>query len=187
MSHRISENAERISALINRMLALSQVNSQTVIERKDQVEALLIANQAVENSRIECATHITFSLQVEENAGNISLLTNLEQAVLALTQLLDNALKFTQEGSVTLTIASAQREEKPMVTFTVQDTGIGIPANEADRIFNEFVQLNDFVDGTGIGLTIALHIAQLLGGDIILDTTCTKGARFIMYLPQTTL
>ena len=187
MSHRISENAERISALVNRMLALSEVNSQTVIECKDQVDALQIANQAVENSKIECATHITFSLQVEENAGDISLLTNLEQAVLALTQLLDNALKFTQEGSVTLTIASAQREEKPMVTFTVQDTGIGIPANEANRIFNEFVQLNDFVDGTGIGLTIALHIAQLLGGDIILDTTCTKGARFIMYLPQTTL
>jgi signal transduction histidine kinase len=187
ISRRISENAERISTLVNRMLALSEVNSQTIIECKDQVDVLKIANQAVENARIEEATHITFSLQVEENAGNISLLTNLEQAVLALTQLLDNAQKFTKEGSVTLTIAATQHNDKPMVSFTVLDTGIGIPVYEADRVFNEFVQLNDFVDGTGIGLTIARNIARLLGGDIVLDTTCKKGARFIMYLPQTTL
>lgn len=187
ISRRISENAERISTLVNRMLALSEVNSQTIIECKDQVDPLQIANQAVENARIEEATHITFSLQVEENAGNISLLTNLEQAVLALTQLLDNAQKFTKEGSVTLTIAATQHNDKPMVSFTVQDTGIGIPVYEADRVFHEFVQLNDFVDGTGIGLTIARNIARLLGGDIVLDTTCKKGARFIMYLPQTTL
>ena len=88
---------------------------------------------------------------------------------------------------MTLTIAATQHNDKPMVSFTVLDTGIGIPVYEADRVFNEFVQLNDFVDGTGIGLTIARNIARLLGGDIELDTTCKKGARFIMYLPQTTL
>lgn len=67
--------------------------------------------------------------------------------------------------------------------FEVEDTGIGIPAHEAERIFEEFVQLNSFYDGTGIGLTVARSIARRLGGDVLLDTTYTEGARFVMTLP----
>jgi signal transduction histidine kinase len=64
----------------------------------------------------------------------------------------------------------------------VEDTGIGIPAVEAERIFDEFVQLNEYYDGTGIGLTVARSLARRLGGDIKLDTTYTSGARFVMTL-----
>ena len=67
--------------------------------------------------------------------------------------------------------------------FTVEDTGIGIPAEEAEHIFEEFVQLNVYYDGTGIGLTVARSLARRLGGDVVLDTQYTGGARFIMTLP----
>ena len=58
----------------------------------------------------------------------------------------------------------------------------GIPAKEAERIFDEFVQLDDYYDGTGIGLTVARSLARRLGGDVLLDTSYTDGARFVMTL-----
>ncbi|QVJ81606.1 sensor histidine kinase [Xylanibacter ruminicola] len=69
------------------------------------------------------------------------------------------------------------------IQFIVEDTGIGIPAAEAERIFDEFVQLNEYYDGTGIGLTVARSLARRLGGDVVLDTTYTAGARFVFTLP----
>jgi signal transduction histidine kinase len=70
------------------------------------------------------------------------------------------------------------------LAFVVEDNGIGVPAEEAERIFDEFVQLDDYYDGTGIGLTVARSIARRLGGDVTLDTTYgQQGARFIYTLP----
>ena len=70
------------------------------------------------------------------------------------------------------------------MSFTVEDTGIGIPQEESEHIFEEFVQLDHFYDGTGIGLTVARSIARRLGGDVALDTSYTDGARFVMTLPR---
>jgi signal transduction histidine kinase len=69
------------------------------------------------------------------------------------------------------------------VQFIVEDTGIGIPASEAEHIFEEFVQLNEYVEGTSIGLTVARSLCRRLGGDVVLDTAYTAGARFVMTLP----
>ena len=68
--------------------------------------------------------------------------------------------------------------------FIVEDTGIGVPPEEAEHIFDEFVQLDEYYDGTGIGLTVARSLARRLGGDVRLDTTYTSGARFVMTLPR---
>ena len=70
-----------------------------------------------------------------------------------------------------------------LVRFVVEDTGIGIPPENAERIFEEFVQLNDFCDGTGIGLTVARSLARRMGGDVQLDSSYTGGARFFLTLP----
>ena len=66
----------------------------------------------------------------------------------------------------------------------VEDNGIGIPLEEAEHIFDEFVQLDEYYEGTGIGLTVARSLARRMNGDIILDTTYTPGARFIFSLPK---
>ena len=67
--------------------------------------------------------------------------------------------------------------------FVVEDTGIGVPPSEAEHIFDEFVQLDDYYDGMGIGLTVARGIVRRLGGDIVLDLGYQGGARFVMTLP----
>ena len=108
----------------------------------------------------------------------IHLRTNKLYAVRALSQLLENAAKFTQEGSITLSMTYTDDK----VRFTVEDTGVGIPADQTARIFDEFVQLDAFAEGTGIGLTVARSIAQRMGGDLWLDTDYTRGARFVFEL-----
>jgi signal transduction histidine kinase len=91
---------------------------------------------------------------------------------------LENAAKFTHQGSITLSMTSTDDK----VRFTVEDTGIGIPADQTEHIFEEFVQLDTFTDGTGIGLTVARSVARRMGGDLWLDTDYKEGARFVLEL-----
>ena len=182
INQRITENTDRITCLVNKMLELSEANSQTVIDRDEEVLAMHIAAQAAEESRVSSANHIDFTLTADEDVKELTLHTNLRNAVRALVLLLDNAQKFTKEGAVTLHV-TRQVDPLPQLVFVVEDTGIGIPQEEAERVFEEFVQLDEFYDGTGIGLTVARSIARRLGGDVVLDTCYDRGARFVFTLP----
>ncbi|MBR4898193.1 MAG: hypothetical protein IKZ48_05355 [Prevotella sp.] len=191
VNQKISENTNRITGLVNKMLELSDVSSRTVIERTDTVPALQIAAQAVSDSNITGLPGVKFDLQVDSSVEPTMLTTNLLQATRALVLLLDNAQKFLTKpneqevngdrGSVVL--RATMNAESTAAEFIVEDTGIGVPIDEAERIFDEFVQLDDYYEGTGIGLTVARSIARRLGGDIVLDTNYTGGARFVMSLP----
>jgi signal transduction histidine kinase len=175
---RISENTERITELVNKILELSDASSQTSIERTNKVSAMEIAAGAANDSCIFTDQHIQFILN-DDGTGDVVLQTNQHYAVRALVLLLNNAKKFTSQGEVRLYF----RQQPSAMAFIVEDTGIGVPADQAEHIFEEFVQLDDYYEGVGIGLTVARSIARRLGGDITLDTTYTGGARFIMTLP----
>lgn len=187
INNQISDNTNRITGLVNKMLELSDATSKAVIEKNDDVPAIQIAAQAAEDSGINNAQHVTFDLQITPEAETTMLHTNLSQATRALVLLLDNAIKFLSkpntevtEGTVRLIVS--QKDQQAL--FTIEDTGIGVPNDEAEHIFEEFVQLDDYYDGTGIGLTVARSIARRLGGDITLDTTYSPGARFVFTLPS---
>ena len=175
MSVQIIDNAERITGLVNKMLALAEINSSVVLERDDHTSAAVIAQEAIKAAGINKASHVQFKLVKLVGAEQI-FDTHLRSAVLALQQLLDNAKKFTEQGQVTLQISNHEGQ----AYFVVEDTGTSIPVYQAERIFDEFVQLDEYSDGTGIGLSIARSLARRLGGDIVLDTTYTGGARFVM-------
>ena len=179
LNEKIVENTNRIAELVNKMLELSDVNSKKVIERNDYVHALQLGTEAVNVIIVNEKNKIPVDLKWGEGAEELSLQTNEQAATRALVLLLDNAERYTKEGSITLTIE--QKGDK--VQFVVEDTGIGIPASEAEHIFDEFVQLNEYDMGTGIGLTVARSICRRMGGDIVLDTSYTGGARFVMILP----
>jgi signal transduction histidine kinase len=179
IQHRIAENTDRITSLVNKMLELSEASSQTIIDRTDDAPAMLIATQAVDSSGIRKSAHIQFSMQDNEEVSNTILHTNLRYATRALAQLLDNAQKFTEKGFVRLQV----QQQDDMMAYIVEDSGKGIPSQEAEHIFAEFVQLDEYYDGTGIGLTVARSIARRLGGDIRFDASYSGGARFVMTLP----
>ena len=190
INSKIAENTGRITGLVNKMIELSDANSQTVIERTDQVLAIQIAAKAADASGVTELPHVAFDMQISSEAETVMLTTNEEAASRALNLLLDNAGKFTRPAEAT---GDASNEKHRVVlsvactsnnvSFVVEDNGIGIPADEAEHIFDEFVQLDEYYDGTGIGLTVARSFARRLGGDVVLDTTYTNGARFIMTLP----
>ena len=180
INQRITDNTNRITELVNKMLELSSMHSQSVIERTDETTAVQIAALAAQESGIQQATNFTFNLHFDE-ANDKPIKTNLHSASRVLTLLLDNAKKFTKKGRVDLEVS--YDEVNSMVIYTITDTGIGIPAYESERIFQEFTQLDQYYDGTGIGLTVARSIARRLGGDIHLDTSYNNGARFIYTLP----
>lgn len=188
----IMKSTYRITGLVNKMLELSDINSQVVLERNDMVTPLQIAEQAISASGINDARHLTFTLQTLE--GSLTpFKTDQRAAARILELLLDNAIKFTRpaEAYLTQVDSTAKKESvkltinnsKDTVRFVVDDTGIGIPPKEAEHIFDEFVQLDEYYNGTGIGLTVARSLARRLGGDIWLDTSHTACTRFIIKLP----
>lgn len=191
ISQKIMENSDRITKLIDKMLDLSLVNTKADVSCNDNVIPADVAKEAVEKSSIQQVEHLDFQLQLSPEAESVSFVTNRKSVVRALSLLLDNAIKFSspsafkshqmtiKPGRVVLNVSTTHDQ----VVFVVEDTGIGIPLEQAENIFTEFFKLNEFSDGTGIGLPIAHALAKHMQGDIVLDTTYTGGARFVMTLP----
>ena len=98
-----------------------------------------------------------------------------------LKHLLSNAIKFTHKGEVNLTFEADT--ENDLVRFIVTDTGCGIPVDMHIQIFERFEKLNEFEQGTGLGLPICRLVATHLGGSLYIDSTYTKGARFVFIHP----
>ena len=178
INSKIIDNTKRITELVNKMLELSDISSKTIIECNDDLPVIHIATQAINSLIAKGEAQIPIDTKIDESINQLTMKTNEQAATHALLMLLDNAERFTKEGSITLFIK--QQDDK--VCFIVEDTGLGIPASEAEHIFEEFVQLNEYEVGTGIGLTVARSICRRLGGDVVLDTRYTAGARFVMTL-----
>ena len=104
-----------------------------------------------------------------------------------LINLLNNALKFTQQGHVHLNVTLEQHDNKPFIRFDVEDTGIGIPEDRQQAVFESFTQADGSTSrqfgGTGLGLTITKQLAELLGGDLTLTSVPSKGSTFSMIIP----
>ena len=175
----VVENTSRITGLVSKILELSDLISRTEMEKNDRVPAMQIVSDAVDQCGIANAEKIRFEILAPDAVREQVLVTNERAAMRILALLLENAVKFTEEGSVTLRMAP----EEGFMHFLVEDTGIGVPAEDAERIFERFVQLDDYREGTGIGLSLARSLARRLGGEVVLDTSYTLGARFVFSLP----
>ena len=172
----------KLLALIGKISDMDDVEGQKAISRTDNILVAQVADEAIAASGVDKISYLQFEKQVDPVAAATMLSTNLVKAVRALTHLLDNALKFTSEGTVTLKVAVDM--DKMQAIYTVEDTGARIEAADQERIFEPYVKLNQFFDGQGIGLAVARSIARRLDGDVVLDTTFeTPGSRFILTLP----
>ena len=179
----IVENTERITSLVNKMLELSDASSCADIGRNDAVPALQVAVEAIDAIGFANPQGFDFDFQLSPDAETVNLQTDLRSAVRALTLILGNARKFVaKDRPLKIVLRLSVVDDK--VEYSVEDNGIGVPPEESEHIFEEFVQLDEFYEGTGIGLTVARSIARRLGGDIVLDTAYSPGARFVFSLPK---
>ena len=172
--------ATQIAQQANNILNINDVEMETAIEADDNCQASDITAQAIRETGIDKIDYLKFNNQIAEEAQGLMLFTNQAMAARALANLLDNAMKFTTSGSVTLLTTT----DGSKVEFIVEDTGTGIAADDAEKIFEPFTKLNSFFDGAGCGLTVARSIARRLNGDIVLDPEYTRGSRFVFTLPM---
>ena len=172
--------ATQLAQLANGILNLNDVEMETAIEADDNCQASDITAQAIRETGIDKIDYLKFNNRIAEEAQGIMLFTNQSMATRVLANLLDNAMKFTTSGEVTLLTTSDGNN----VEFVVEDTGTGIDADDAEKIFEPFTKLNSFFDGAGCGLTVARSIARRLNGDVKFDTEHKGGARFIFTLPM---
>ena len=102
-----------------------------------------------------------------------------------LDNLVSNAIKYTDQGSVTIQAQVSKVMGKPMLTLSVKDTGKGMTSEEKQKVFHAFTRLKSAqgIEGTGLGLSITQELVSLLGGEIILHSTQGKGSTFIVTIP----
>ncbi len=173
-------NSELLTTLINDVLRLSEIESSSMPMHRHVVKLNTLCAASVDSMRHRISPDV--ELQFIPVKPEIDLYTDPQRLQQILLNLLTNAAKFTEKGSITLTYG--MDESKSNVVFTVTDTGIGIKPENKDKIFDRFVKLDEETQGAGLGLTISRLIARMLGGDVTLDTTYTNGARFKLTLPK---
>ncbi len=129
---------------------------------------------------------IEFRIEMGENVQNLTLRSDSLRLEQVLRNFLSNAMKFTESGHVALK-AQLQDGDANQIRITVQDTGVGIPTNKQELIFEAFEQADGTVSrkfgGTGLGLTISRELASLLGGHIELSSQEGRGSEFSLIIP----
>jgi CheY-like chemotaxis protein len=185
--------------LISDILDLSKIESGTVSVEAEEVFFGSLVDAVARPFRHEAENRrLSFEVAAEANLGR-SMVTDSKRLQQVLKNLLSNAFKFTEKGSVKLNIFTAHSGWSPdnpvlnsaarVIAFEVSDTGIGIAPEKQRIIFEAFQQADAGTSrkfgGTGLGLAISRELANLLGGEIQLRSAPGKGSTFTLYLPQT--
>lgn len=174
----MQKNTQLITSLVDEMLELSlnentpeKVAKDNSVEVNDLIRDLLQENEykVSKSIKLQFESSLSDGFRLQTNEGMLKRVINL---------LLDNAIKYTQEGSITLKTCADEQQ----LTFIMEDTGVGIPEKDAETIFERFVKLDDFKEGLGLGLPLCRMIVNKLGGSVSLDTSYKKGARFVVKL-----
>lgn len=180
MIHDISVNTIEITNIVNELLEVAQEESRQHYEKDDTIEVNAFCEKIIKDMDILNTHHLDIHF-LSEVGADFTMKTNRKALEKILRQLLENALKFTQEGYIECKVSESP--EEGVVRFTITDTGIGIAEEHQERIFERFFKVDSFKQGFGLGLTISRKIALLLGGSLYLDKEYTKGARFMLTLP----
>ena len=173
------KNARLITTLIDEMLLVSLNENSEEAKKENQVEI----NSLMRGVMKEAKGNLTDKTTIQYDttlADDFTILTNEYMLRIIINAIVDNAVKYTPEGTITL---KASKPSDTEVALTVEDTGCGVPAAEAEHIFERFVKLDTFKEGIGLGLPLCRMLIEKLGGTVRLDTTYTQGACFVVTLP----
>ena len=176
----ISRNTVKITDIVNELLEVAQDESKEYYEKNDDVNINELCQHIVNGFEQVNNGKLTLTFRSTLNRDFV-LRSNQKVLTKILQQLMSNALKFTEHGSVELRVR--ERAANGGVEFCVTDTGIGIDEQYHDKVFERFFKVDSFKQGLGLGLTMSRKMAELLGGTLTIDKAYKKGARFVLVLP----
>ena len=179
-SQLIIHNSDLLTTLVNDILALSELESGNYQMKSERVVCNTLCRESLNTVSHRCPEGVQLRF-TSEVADDYTIQSDGQRIKQVLINYLTNAEKYTEKGEIHLHLSLT--EHPGHLTFSVADTGRGIPADQAEAIFERFRKLDNFVQGTGLGLNICRLIAEHLQGEVSLDTSYTRGARFLFILP----
>jgi two-component system sensor histidine kinase SenX3 len=185
LAGRLLQEANRLERVVQDLLDLTLLEAQEGPHR-EVVPVTLLMTEATERVAV-AAEAAGIALEMSEVAGDPAVACDRGQVVSALFNILDNAVKYSEEGGKVILGADVEGGE---VVLSVSDHGIGIPAGELERIFERFYRVDRArsrtTGGTGLGLTIVRHVAHAHGGDVVVESSEGRGSAFRLRLPLAT-
>ena len=169
----VQENNELLLQLISDILDLSKIEAGTFNFVYTNVDVNETCAEIIKSMSMKVSKGV--ELIFEEPLPECYLYTDKNRFTQVISNFINNALKFTQQGCITLGYEQVSHQK---IKFYVRDTGMGIPEEKQKSIFERFVKLNTFVQGTGLGLSICKSIVSQMGGEIGVDSTEGIGSCF---------
>jgi len=181
----MQQNSDRLLQTITNIMDISEITAGSIIPVKESVHIGMVLNDLSENLISKCLNgNVEIITKIPVGYEELRILTDQKLFTKIFTQLLSNAQKFTEEGSITFGFEVSDE----LVTFFVKDTGKGISADKLDSIFKPFIQEDTSItrahEGNGLGLPIAKGLVELLGGKLWVESEPKKGTNFYMTLPR---
>ncbi|MGZ5303751.1 MAG: tetratricopeptide repeat protein, partial [Bacteroidia bacterium] len=188
--HSIYYSADKLMHIINDILHLSTIEAGSIVLEKQPINLRKFCDEILSNIKASLSHNkVNFALNIQQNVPK-TIIGDPTRLYQILSNLLGNARKFTHQGWIRLNVsAELLDDDRVNVIFEIADTGIGIPADKLDTIFNSFEQANSGIlrkyGGTGLGLTITKKLVHLKGGKISVSSQLGVGSIFKVELPFT--
>lgn len=177
----INNNNELLLQLINDILDLSKIEANTLEFVYSDIDINQLLCDIEQTSRLKAADGVQVSFV--EKMPHCIIRTDKNRLSQVITNFINNAIKFTKEGSIRF----GYKHKENQLIFYVSDTGCGIDKKIKDSVFQRFVKLDSFAQGTGLGLSISQMIVQKLGGEIGVESEIGQGSTFWFTLPDTVI
>ena len=174
----IARGTRQITSLVNKMLALANMNTKDLLKEVEETDAVDICRRAIATMPPLDPEKIKMIFEDRTN-GSAKLTTNSDCLLQILGNILENAAKFTEQGHIRLTVENTGMDMR----FAVEDTGCGIPTDKIDTIFDRFMKVDEFSEGLGLGLAYCYETTERLGGSLKLESTSSMGTTFVLTLP----
>jgi len=175
----IGKNTRQITSLVNKMLALANEHTKDLLKDAEEADALDICHKAMSAMPPVDPMRVHLELMDMTKDQDKTITTNCDSLLQMLGNILENSVKFTDEGYIRLTLS----KDKNNFHFTIEDTGCGIPSDKIGTIYNRFTKVDEFKEGLGLGLAYCHETVVKLGGTLVLNQTSTAGTTFTLSLP----
>ena len=163
--------------LINDILDVAKIEAGTLEFIDSEIDINALLSDIEQSSRLKAPEGVQISFV--EKMPYCIIMSDKNRLAQVITNFINNAIKFTKEGSIRF----GYRHKDDKLLFYVRDTGCGIEPEKKDLVFNRFVKLNSFAQGTGLGLAICQMIVKKMGGEIGVESQLGKGSTFWFTLP----